>query len=177
MSGHNKWSKIKHKKAATDSAKSKVFGKLVRQIQVEAKKSGGDVNAPGLRMAIEKAKKASMPKDNIERAIKKASEVGDNLSDQLYEGYGPAGVGVLITALTDNTNRTTPEIRNIFTKLEYSLGGSGSVAWNFTKNMETGDWEPNTTMEISEDDGAKLTKLVEQLEDHDDVQEVYTNAA
>lgn len=176
MAGHNKWSKIKHKKAATDAAKSKIFGKLVRQIQVEAKRCGGDESDPGLRMIIEKARKANMPKDNIERAIKKASESGD-LQPQTYEGYGPAGVGVVVTTLTDNTNRTSPEIKHIFTKLGYSLGAQGSVLWNFTKNPETGDWDPSTTLDLSDDDIEKLAKLVDELEEHDDVQDVYTNAA
>lgn len=176
MAGHNKWSKIKHKKAATDAKKSAVFGKLVRLIQVAAKACGGDVNSPELKMAIEKAKQANMPKDNIERAIKKASEAG-NVSPVMFEAYGPAGIGIIVTGLTDNNNRTNAEIKHILSKQNASLGAQGSVSWNFTKNQETGDWEPNTTMEVGDDDLEKLSNLVDALEENDDVQDVYTNAA
>jgi len=175
MSGHNKWSKIKHKKAATDSQKSKIFGKLVRLIQVEAKKSGGDVNSPGLAAAIAKANKENMPKDNIERAIKKASESGDSTA-VMYEAYGPGGVGIIITGLTDNNNRTSAEIKHTLSKMNGSLGTSGSVAWNFTQDAER-NWIPNTTIEIDEETGGKLESLIEALEENDDVQDVYHNAA
>ncbi len=175
MSGHNKWSKIKHKKAASDSKKSAIFGKLVRLIQVEAKKSNGNIDSPGLKMAIEKANKANMPKDNIERAIKKASEMGD-VQPVMFEAYGPAGIGIIITALTDNNNRTNSEIKHLLSKNGASFGAQGSVAWNFTKNQETGDWEPNTTMEINEEDGEKLERIIDAIEEHDDVQDVYTSA-
>ena len=175
MSGHNKWSKIKHKKAATDSARSKVFTKLVRLIQVEAKLSDGNIESAGLKMAIEKAHKANMPKSNIERAIKKASEMGD-VQSVMFEAYGPAGIGMIITALTDNNNRTSAEIKHLLSKQGASFGAQGSVSWNFAKNMETGDWEPQTTMEIDEKDGEKLERLIDAIEEHDDVQDVYTNA-
>jgi YebC/PmpR family DNA-binding regulatory protein len=177
MSGHNKWSKIKHKKAATDAARSKVFGKIVRLIQVAAKNCDGDVNSPELRAAIEKAKEVSMPKENIDKAIKKASDGGADLQPVMFEAYGPAGVGMLITALTDNNNRTSAEIKHILSKQGGSLGSPGSVAWNFTKDMETGDWNPNTTMEIDEATGEKLERLLEVIEEQDDVQEVFVNAA
>ena len=175
MSGHNKWSKIKHKKAATDSQKSKIFGKLVRLIQVEAKKSGGDVNSPGLAAAIAKANKENMPKDNIERAIKKASESGDTTA-VMYEAYGPGGVGIIVTGLTDNNNRTSSEIKHTLSKMNGSLGTSGSVAWNFSQDTER-NWIPNTTIEIDEETGEKLESLIEALEENDDVQDVYHNAA
>lgn len=175
MSGHNKWSKIKHKKAATDAKKSKIFGKLVRMIQVEAKKADGDINSPGLRTAIEKARQENMPNDNIDRAIKKASEAGD-ASPVVFEAYGPAGIGMIITGLTDNNNRTSAEIKHILSKTGGSLGTPGSVSWNFTRDLENGDWTPNTTMELSDTDLEKLSNLVEALEDNDDVQEVFTNA-
>lgn len=174
MSGHNKWSKIKHKKAATDTQRSKIFGKLVRLIQVEAKKSGGDVNAPGLAAAIAKANKENMPKDNIERAIKKASESGE-VSPILYEIYGPGGVGMIVTGLTDNNNRTSAEIKHILSKMNASLGTAGSVAWNFSQNEER-DWVANTTVEIDEDTGEKLESLIEALEENDDIQDIYHNA-
>ena len=174
MSGHNKWSKIKHKKAATDAAKSKIFGKLVRLIQVEAKKANGDPNSPGLATAISKALKANMPKDNIERAIKKASEVGDS-QEVLYEAYGPGGVGLIITGLTDNTNRTSAEVKHILSKNNSSLGAQGSVSWNFTRNTNQ-DWEPNTTVQLEEVDEEKLEKLIDILEENEDIQDVYHNA-
>jgi YebC/PmpR family DNA-binding regulatory protein len=175
MAGHNKWSKIKHKKAATDAAKSKIFGKLVRLIQVEAKKANGDTNSPGLASAIAKALKANMPKDNIERAIKKASDAGE-AQEVMYEAYGPAGVGIIITGLTDNTNRTSAEIKHTLSKHNGSLGAQGSVSWNFQKNAEQ-DWEPNTTIELSEQDEEKLERLIDALDENDDVQDVYHNAA
>lgn len=176
MSGHNKWSKIKHKKALTDSKKSKIFGKLVRLIQVEAKKSGGDIESPGLRAAIEKARKENMPNDNIERAIKKASEAGD-VQPVIFEVYGPGGVGIIIEALTDNNNRTSSEMKHLLGKHNTSLAGPGSVSWNFTRNSENFEWQPLQTIELEDDDLEKLSSLVEAVEDHDDTQDVYTNAS
>ena len=177
MAGHNKWSKIKHKKAVTDAKKSKIFGRLVRLIQVEAKKSGGDRNAPGLRAAIEKARKENMPSDNIDRAIKKASEMGSDMKPVMFELYGPGGVGVLVTCLTDNNNRTSAEIKHIVTKLGSSFGTPGSVSWNFTFDQSESAWNPNTTLELSDDDIEKLEKLIDAIEEQDDVQDVFTNAA
>lgn len=174
MSGHNKWSKIKHKKAATDAAKSKIFGKLVRLIQVEAKKANGDVNSPGLATAIAKALKVNMPKDNIERAIKKASEAGES-HEVTYEAYGPGGIGLIITGLTDNTNRTSAEVKHLLSKNNCSLGTPGSVSWNFSKNQDH-EWVPNTTLAISENDESKLENILELLEENEDIQDVYHNA-
>jgi YebC/PmpR family DNA-binding regulatory protein len=174
MSGHNKWSKIKHKKAATDAQKSKIFGKIVRLIQVEAKKSGGNLESAGLRLAIEKANKANMPKDNIDRAIKKAAESGDQ-QEVLFEVYGPGGVGMIITGLTDNNNRTSQELKHILSKNGSSLGGSGSVSWNFSQNSDR-EWVPNTTISLNEEDGEKLESLIESIEEQDDIQDVYINA-
>ena len=175
MAGHNKWSKIKHKKAATDAKKSKIFGKLVRLIQVEAKKADGDREAPGLRMAIDKARKENMPNDNIERAIKKASEAGDT-QEVIFECYGPGGVGIIIEALTDNNNRTSAEIKHILSKHGTALAGPGAVSWAFARNPETREWEPNQTLALSPDDETKLENLLEAIDDQDDVQELYTNA-
>lgn len=174
MAGHNKWSKIKHKKAVTDAQKSKVFGKLVRLIQLETKKASGDVNAPGLKTAIEKARKENMPNDNIERAIKKASESGE-MAAVLYEAYGPGGIGLMISGLTDNTNRTSSEVKHLLSKHGGSLGTSGSVSWNFTQNEER-DWIPKTTLEIDDETGEKLERLIEILEENDDIQDIYHNA-
>jgi YebC/PmpR family DNA-binding regulatory protein len=176
MAGHNKWSKIKHKKAATDAAKSKVFGKMARLIATESKKAGGDVAAPGLRAAIDSAKSVSMPKDNIERAVAKGtSGETEALESILYEMYGPAGTAVVIDILTDNRNRTAAEIRHLLSKLGYELATPGSAVWAFTKTPQ--GYEATTTAEVSDEDGKKLEKLMEALDEHDDVQEVYTNAA
>jgi YebC/PmpR family DNA-binding regulatory protein len=175
MSGHNKWSQIKRKKGMTDAKKSKVFSKLVRLIQLEAKKSGG-IETPGLRAAMDKARVENMPKDNIDRAIKKASEMKGDMQTQVYEGYGPGGVGMVIVAMTDNANRTMPEIRTLLEKNGATFGVQGSVTWNFSRDIATGDWSPHTTLDMLDEDMEKLATLVEILEDHDDVQEIYTNA-
>lgn len=175
MSGHNKWSKIKHKKAASDSQKSKIFSKHASLIAMEARNAQGDTQSPALAAAIERAKKDSMPKDNIERAIARGSGTdASNLEEILYEGYGPGGVALLIKTVTDNKNRTAPEIRAIFSKAGYQLGTPGSAAWAFTKTSE--GYTPITPLELSDADGEKLAILVEKLEDQDDVQDVFTSA-
>ena len=177
MSGHNKWSQIKHKKDITDAKKSKIFSKLVRFISVEARLSGGK-DSPGLRSAIEKAKKVNMPADNIERAIKKASEPGAHMDAVLYEAYGPGGAGIMIETLTDSKNRTVQDIKHILSKNGFELGGIHSVAWGFTKEKtEEGlVWKPNIFVPLSDSDLELLDKLVEEIEELDDVQDVYTNA-
>ena len=178
MSGHNKWSQIKHKKDITDAKKSKIFSKLVRYIAVEARLAKGDVNAPGLRAAVEKAKKVNMPSENIERAIKKASEPSAQMESITYETYGPGGVGIIIETLTDSRNRTAQDIKHILSKNGFALGGIGSVAWSF--NREKTDegiiWKPNMFIPVSGTDLELLDKLVDELEENDDVQDVYTNA-
>ena len=137
MAGHSKWAGIKHKKAIVDSRRGKLFTKLARAITVAAKEGGGDVvgNA-ALGLAVQKAKDASMPKDNIERAIAKGTGEGadtESFEAVMYEGYGPGGVAMLVEALTDNRNRTGSEIRHAFTKHGGSLGEPGSVAYLFDK--------------------------------------------
>lgn len=175
MSGHNKWSKIKHKKAATDAAKSRVFSKHAALIAMESRKAGGDLAAPGLAAAIDRAKKDSMPKDNIDRAVVKGTGTGGvALEEVTFETFGPGGTAILITAVTDNNNRTAPEIRSILTKAGYQLGSPGSATWAFTKTEE--GYVPNAPMELSEDDGQKLATLIEVLEEQDDVQDIYTTA-
>lgn len=176
MSGHNRWSQIKHKKDITDAKKSKIFSKLVRFISVEARLSGGK-ESPGLRSAIEKAKKVNMPAENIERAIKKASESSVKMDAITYEAYGPGGVGIIIETLTDSKNRTAQEIKHILSKNGFAFGGIGSVVWSFTKEKtpEGIIWKPNTTISLSDSDLELLDKLVEELEDLDDVQDVYLN--
>jgi len=177
MSGHNRWTQIKRQKGITDAKKSKIFSKLVRFISVEAKLSGGK-ESPGLRAAIEKAKKVNMPAENIERAIKKASEPGAHMDTIAYETYGPGGVGIIIETLTDSKNRTAQDIKHILTKNGFLLGGIGSVAWSFTKEKTNEGiiWKPNMLIPVSDEDLELLDKLVEELEDNEDVQDVYTNA-
>jgi len=136
MSGHSKWSSIKHKKAAKDAKRGKIFTKMIKEITVAARMGGGDVNAnPRLRTAVTTARAASMPSDNIERAIKKGTGEleGVNYEEINYEGYGPAGVAIMVSVLTDNRNRTVAEIRNIFEKNHGNLGAGGCVAWMFSK--------------------------------------------
>jgi len=175
MAGHSKWAKLKHSKGKTDAQKSKLFSKLVRFISVEAKKAKGDRSAPGLRAAIDKARAANMPADNIDRAIDKASSAGE-LEQVVYEAYGPGGVALIIEGYTDSRNRTAQEVKHILSKNGVELANPGAAAWAFAKNFE-GKLGAQTTVEISDEDGAKLAELVEALEDHDDVSEVYTNAA
>ena len=137
MSGHSKWSSIKHKKGAADAKRGKLFSKLARSIIVAAKEGGGDpANNLALQNAIEKAKSYSMPKDNIERAIAKGSGEGaDGATFEaiVYEGYGPEGVAVIVEALTDNRNRTASDVRHTFAKFGGNLGTTGAVAWQFER--------------------------------------------
>jgi YebC/PmpR family DNA-binding regulatory protein len=136
MSGHSHWAGIKYKKAAADAKRGKIWSKVARMIIVAAKAGGGDPSANlSLRYAIDKAKAANMPKDTIEKAIKKGTgEIkGISYEEVLYEGYGPAGVAIMVEALTDNRNRTTPEVKRIFEKHGGSLGTGGCVNWMFTK--------------------------------------------
>jgi YebC/PmpR family DNA-binding regulatory protein len=137
MSGHSKWSSIKHKKAAADAKRGKQFSKLARAIIVAARDGGGDVDGnPTLATAVQKAKEASMPKDNIQRAIDRgtgASADADAIEQILFEGYGPGGAAIMVEALTDNRNRTTADVRLAFNKHNGSLGEPGSVAWIFEK--------------------------------------------
>ena len=175
MSGHSKWSKIKHKKASTDARKSKVFSKLVRFITVEAKKAKGDRNSPGLRLAIEKARGENMPADNIDRAIDKASASSEELESVVYEAYGPGGVALIIEGYTDNRNRTVQEVKHILSKNGGSLANQGAAMWAFSKVDDK--LEPLSPVELSDEDLEQLAVIVEELEEHDDVNEVYTNAA
>jgi YebC/PmpR family DNA-binding regulatory protein len=137
MSGHSKWSSIKHKKAAADAKRGKQFSKLARAIIVAARDGGGDIDGnPTLATAVQKAKEASMPKDNIQRAIDRgtgASADADAIEQVSFEGYGPGGAAILVEALTDNRNRTTADVRLAFSKHNGSLGEPGSVAWIFEK--------------------------------------------
>lgn len=175
MAGHSKWAKLKHVKGKTDAQKAKLFSKLVRFISIEAKKAKGDRTSPGVRAAVEKARAANMPADNIERAIDKASTTGE-LEPVSYEAYGPGGVALVIEGYTDSRNRTAQEIKHILSLHGSALAQPGAASWAFAKGAE-GKLEPITTVEISEEDGNKLSELVDALEDNDDVNEVYNNAA
>ncbi len=175
MSGHNKWSKIKHKKGATDAQRSKIFSKHSALITMEVKKNNGDASSATVLAAIDRAKKDSMPKDVIERALDKGSGAdGSSLEEVTYEGYGPGGVAIIIQAVTDNNNRTAPEIRHIFSKAGLELGAPGSAAWAFTKTDK--GYTPNTTTDVVDEIGEKLADFIEKLEEQDDVISVYSAA-
>ena len=237
MSGHSKWSTIKYKKGAADAKRGKIFTKIIKEITLAARLGGGDIEGNArLRQAIAVAKAENMPKDNIERAIKKGSgglEGGAAYEEIVYEGYGPGGVAVLIEVMTDNKNRTVSEIRHIFSKHGGNLGENGCVAWIFEKKgsiifnkdaiaedrlmelaleagaedvvdqeseyeviTELGTFEdvrsamdvagvpyllaeigmvPQNTVKLEEDKAGQMLKLMEKMEDNDDVQNVYAN--
>ena len=161
MSGHSHWAGIKYKKAAADAKRGKIWSKIARMIIVAAKAGGGDPSANlSLRYAIDKAKASNMPKDTIEKAIKKGTGdiKGISYEEVLYEGYGPAGVAIMVEALTDNHNRTTPEVKRIFEKHGCSLGTTGCVNWMFTKKglitVNTAETDEEQLLEIALNAGA-----------------------
>lgn len=235
MAGHNKWSKIKRQKAAADKKKSKIWARITRDITVAAREGGGDPDMnPKLSLAIEKAKEENMPKDNIERAIKRGTGEleGQDYEEMTYEGYSPGGVAIFIETLTDNTNRTVSDLRHIFGKAGGNLGKDGSVGYLFDRkgrieipaegqdelelfelvveagaeDMEEDDGVyvvhtpveafdavetalheagiktkeaalvriPTTTVPLEASEARKVLDFIEKLEDHDDVQAVYT---
>jgi len=162
MSGHSKWHSIRFKKAAVDAKRGKKFTKIIKEIIVAARTGGGDVESNArLRTAVRSAKDANMPKDNIERAIKRGTGElpGVNYEDFVYEGYGPAGVAIYIEGTTDNKNRTTPEIRHIFSKYRGNLGETGCVGWMFTKKglitIDIKEVDEDTLTEIAIEAGAE----------------------
>jgi YebC/PmpR family DNA-binding regulatory protein len=235
MSGHNKWANIKHRKAAQDAKRSKIFTKIIREIIVAAREGGGNPETnPRLRAVLEKAREANMPKDTIERSIKKGTGEleGEKYEEVIYEAYAPGGVALYILALTDNKNRTAQELRHILSKNGGSLAESGSVAWIFERkgvveiprekiadmdeftllaidagaeDIEEGDpvlvytapeslttlrenlakngfegtakitYKPKNSVKVSGSDAEKVLKLIDALEDNDDVQEVFGN--
>ncbi len=163
MSGHSKWSTIKRKKGALDAKRGKVFTKLIKEITLAARLGGSDIEGNArLRQAVMAAKEVNMPKDNIERAIKKGTgelEGGTHWEEVTYEGYGPGGVAVLVEVLTDNKNRTVAEIRHIFSKHGGNLGENGCVSWMFEKKgnivIDKKDCDEDALMEVSLDAGAE----------------------
>jgi YebC/PmpR family DNA-binding regulatory protein len=236
MSGHSKWSSIKHKKALTDARKGQQFTKMAREISIAAREGGGSADGNyRLRLAIEKARNVNMPQDNIQRAIKRGmGELGGAQMEELrFEGYGPHGVAIMVDTVTDNRNRTSGEVRNLFSRAGGNLGATGSVSWMFTRQgqivVDAAGRDPDevgleaidlgatdaridsSTVEVITDparlelvqeglkkkgfkiDSAEVTmnasqvvaldengapgvlKLLDQLEDHDDVQSVYSN--
>ncbi len=185
MSGHSKWSSIKHKKAAKDAKKGKLFTKLIKEITVAARTGGGDINAnPRLRTAVLAAKAGSMPGDNIERAIKKGTGdlEGVSYEEIHYEGYGPGGAAIMVQVLTDNKNRTVQEIRHIFTRHGGNLGESGCVAWMFDKKglmtVDKGKIDEDQLISLALDAGAEdvreevgLFEIVTRPEEFEKVRE------
>jgi YebC/PmpR family DNA-binding regulatory protein len=162
MSGHSKWSSIKHKKAVKDARRGKLFTKLIKEITVAARMGGGDVNAnPRLRTAVTTARQNSMPTDNIDRAIKKGTGELEGVAyeEVIYEAYGPGGVAILMQGLTDNRNRTVGELRSILDKHGGNLGTSGSVAWMFQKRglitVERAGVDEDRVMEVALEGGAE----------------------
>ena len=237
MSGHSKWSTIKRKKGAADAKRGKIFTKLIKEITIAAREGGGDPGSnPRLRLAIDNAKAANMPADNIERAIKKATGELEGITYQelMYEGYGSGGIAMLIEVATDNKNRSVADVRHLFSKYNGSMGENGSVAWMFDRKgiialpiqnktedeimdivLEAGaedlqteedffevqtdlesfeavrkalvaadlqienaslQWIAKNTVSVSTEDAEKVMKLIEAMEDNDDVQNVYSNA-
>ncbi|MBI5140356.1 MAG: YebC/PmpR family DNA-binding transcriptional regulator [Candidatus Vogelbacteria bacterium] len=175
MSGHNKFSKIKRQKEATDAKKSKLFSQLVKQIITESRLAKGDRNSAGVKVAIEKAKAANMPSDNIERALKKGAGIGaGSMEEIICEAYGPGGVGIIIEGVTDNKNRTINEIKFILSESGSGLAGHGAVTWAFTK--QDSEWEATTRIQLSDEDREKLDEIITTLENNPDIENIYTNA-
>ena len=185
MSGHSKWAQIKYKKGATDAKRGKIFSRLSKIITLAAKELGGDPKTNSkLAAAIDEARKANMPNDNILRAIKHASEKESaNLKEVIYEAYGPGGSAVIITAITDNSNRTTNEIKHLLFEHGAKLGVEGSAMWAFDRAESPTDIQAGKQsfvakypVQLSPDDSKKFEGLLSALDDQDDVQEVYSNA-
>lgn len=175
MSGHSKWKKIKHKKEATDKKRSQVFSKLLTAIRIAAKDDPNPDFNPLLRSSIEKAKESQVPQDNIERALKQAKE--KNIEGVVVEAYGPGGIAIIIEAVTDNRNRTISEIKNLLNDGGGKFSEPGSVKWTFDPpDSDIHEWNPKFEQKINDGDKQKLEKLTNSLEEHDDVQGVYTNA-
>ena len=175
MSGHSKWSSIKREKQAEDIKRGKVFTKLTRVISLAVRKGGSDPNLnPSLRAAIEKAHSYNMPKESIERATRAASTAAE-LKESIYEGYGPSGMAFFVKVLTDNRNRTLAEVRRIFDRYGGRLGEVGSVAYIFKRERENAE-NPAFTVPVTDRETArKVLTLANTLDEHDDVQEVFSN--
>ena len=176
MSGHSHWSGIKHQKAITDKKRAQIFSKLLVAISAAAKTETNPDFNPRLRTAVEKAREANVPAENITRAIKRASDQNKKLDELLFEAYGPGGSAILISAISDNSNRTEAEIKHILNENGGKWAEPGSVKWAFeVAGAAKNEWAPKFPMQISKDDSQKLEALIEKLLDRDDVQEVFTN--
>ncbi len=174
MAGHSKWAKLKHTKGKTDAQKAKLFSKHVRIIGVELRKAKGDKNAAGVRNAVDRALADNMPKDNIERALNKND--GVELELVTYEAYGPGGCALVIEAYTDNRNRTVQELKHLLSLHGGSLANPGAAMWAFQKTAE-GKLEAMSPIELTDEDAQKMAELAEALEEHDDINEIYSSAA
>lgn len=179
MAGHSKWHNIKNKKAATDSKKAKVFSQLARLIRVAVKegKSGDPKHNNALRLLLEKSRSANMPKDKVQKAIDCGLGKGSaaNIKEVIYEGFGPGGIGLLIVAFTDNTNRTSAELRGVLSRTGGSLGSPGSVMYMFKRGQE-GDYVCTIPLKITDEDAKKkITGLLDQLLSMEDIEDVYTS--
>lgn len=173
MAGHNKWSQIKHKKAKTDGAKSKLYSKYSKLISAEARIVKGDRHAPSLRALIERARTEDVTNEVIDRAVKKANEPGAALESIMYEAYGPGGSAIIIMALTTNKNKAAQEVKHILSDNGYALAAPGSASWAYKR--EGAQWVPTMTVSLEDADLDLLEKLVDALEANEEVQDVYTN--
>lgn len=171
MSGHSKWSQIKHRKAASDQKKGQLFSKLARKISIAARTGTDPTTNYKLQSVIDEARTFNMPKENIERAIKKASEKETAaLSELIIQAMGPGGIALVIEAITDNKNRTINEIKHILTEHEAKMVPEGSLNWMFDQN-----WNPHAPLEAAPEAQEKLDKLLETLDNNEDVENVHTN--
>lgn len=173
MSGHNKWAQIKHKKGVTDKKRGQLFSKLLKAIRAAARSEPNPDFNPRLRTAIETAKEANMPMDNIKRAIEGAEN--KDVEELIVEGYGTGGTAFIVMVVTDNRNRSIAELRKIFSDHEGKMAEQGSVMWAF-EHDNAGNWLPKFPMEVDEATKERLLALEEALEDHDDVISVFTNS-
>jgi len=176
MAGHSKWNNIKNRKGAVDARRSKIFAQLSKQIKISVKegKSENPQFNPGLRLLLDKARAANMPKDKIQRAIERGmgkTASGASLQEVMYEGFGPGGVGMLIFAVTDNTNRTGGDVRFMLSRHAGSLGAPNSAKYFFERTAD-GSYAVVMPMDISPADAKQMDDLIEQLEAHDDIEEV-----
>ncbi len=177
MSGHSHWAGIKHKKEITDQKRGKVFSKLLAAISAAAKSEPNPDFNPRLRTAVTKAKEASVPQENIERAVKRASESDANLEELVFEAYGPAGAAIIVSAISDNKNRTVQEVKSALKEHGGKWAEAGSVRWAFEAPPGgAGEWKAKFPQELQPEEKAKLGALAEALEEIDDVQNVFTNA-
>ena len=175
MSGHSKWAQIKHKKAATDAKRGKLFSRLAKMLTVAAKEKGPDPKTNArLAAAIEEAKKENLPKENIERAINRASDKdAAELKEVVYEAFGPGGLSLIITAVTDNSNRTTNEVKHILSEHGGNLGVAGSAMWAFDKAGT--EYKAKFPQAIPDTELTKFESLLEALSDQDEVEDVFAN--